>query len=111
MSYCRWSCGNGQSDLYVYEHTGGGWSSHVAGRRPKDPERVPGTSIEEIVADSEDSSLWLDLSEIGPEAGQTYNDPTPGECAARLRTLKAKGFNVPDYMIERLEAEAAGGEG
>lgn len=33
MSYCRWSSMNWRCDAYVYEDCGGGWTTHVAGRR------------------------------------------------------------------------------
>lgn len=33
MSYCRFSSMNWRSDVYVYEHVDGGWTTHVAGRR------------------------------------------------------------------------------
>lgn len=33
MSYCRFSSTNWKSDVYVYEDCGGGWTTHVAGRR------------------------------------------------------------------------------
>lgn len=33
MSYCRFSSDNWRSDVYVYEDVGGGWTTHVAGRR------------------------------------------------------------------------------
>lgn len=33
MSYCRWSSLNWSSDVYVYEHCAGGWTTHVAARR------------------------------------------------------------------------------
>lgn len=39
MSYCRWSSDFGECDVYVYEDVGGGWTTHVAGRRLK--QRVP----------------------------------------------------------------------
>lgn len=52
-------------------------------------------------------SEYLDLSTIGPQAGQTYNDPTPGACADRLEALRRAGFNVPQSAIDRLREEAA----
>lgn len=126
MSYCRWSSDFGECDVYVYEDASGGWTTHVAGRRliPKVPQEI--RDIEDLFErgqaerawretlpgdDVPDISWWVnddqyeDLDSIGPEAGQSYNDDTPGECAARLRTLKFKGFNVPDYAIEALERE------
>lgn len=33
MSYCRFSSMNWRCDVYVYEDVGGGWTTHVAGRR------------------------------------------------------------------------------
>lgn len=33
MSYCRWSSSNWRSDVYVYEHCEGGFTTHVAGRK------------------------------------------------------------------------------
>lgn len=33
MSYCRWSSMNWRCDVYVYADVGGGWTTHVAGRR------------------------------------------------------------------------------
>lgn len=40
-----------------------------------------------------------------PWAGQTYMDPTPGECAARLQVLQGLGFQVPDFAIKALMEE------
>ena len=56
---------------------------------------------EYFFADSE----YIDLSTIGEEAGQTFNDPTPQDCARRLIALKQKGFLIPDYAIETLMEE------
>jgi hypothetical protein len=50
-------------------------------------------------------SEYLDLSEIGPEAGQTFDDSCPGESADTLERLRAKGFNVPQYAIDSLREE------
>jgi hypothetical protein len=33
MSYCRFSSNNMMCDVYVYADCGGGWTTHVAGRR------------------------------------------------------------------------------
>ena len=125
MSYCRWSSDFFRCDVYVYQSREG-WVTHVAGRRLKDgpPEELlamPSGTDEEWIAvhraemewrkSLEDDAgeipkeRWFYLRDIGPEAGESYTDATPGECAARLRALKAKGFNVPDYAIEALEKE------
>lgn len=126
MSFCRWSSDFYRSDLYVYE-SDRGFESHVAGRRikadpPSEVLEMPEESVEEQVAKMiagdrwyaslKDSigeipeGMWLDLSDVGAEAGESYCDKTAGGCAARLRSLRAKGFNVPDGVIEALEEEA-----
>jgi hypothetical protein len=51
------------------------------------------------------ASEYRDLREIGDEAGESYDDPCPGECADRLEQLKAKGFNVPQYAIDALRED------
>lgn len=33
MAYCRFSSMNWRCDVYTYEDVGGGWTTHVAGRR------------------------------------------------------------------------------
>lgn len=99
MSYCRWSSDNFQCDVYVYEDCAGGWTTHVAGRR-KNPDFDPtaDTSIEEWGDGYTDIAL--------PFANESFNDPTPGECADRLESLRALGFNVPQYAINALREEA-----
>jgi len=72
---------------------------------PKKNEGRPGTY--RTPKDSE----FVDLvTEVGPEAGRSYNDPTPGACADRLEELRAKGFNVPQRAIDALREEQADGE-
>lgn len=128
MSYCRWSSDFFQCDVYVYADVSGGWTTHVAGRRmrygpPETVTQMPCDTFDEYwaqhlaydawrdslpkdkdgdVADSE----YINLSDIGPEAGESYNDPTAAECAERLEALKASGFNVPQRAIDALRQEA-----
>lgn len=42
-----------------------------------------------------------------PNAGKSFNDPTPGQCADRLEALRAEGFDVPQYAIDELREEDA----
>lgn len=51
-------------------------------------------------------SEYIDLSEISDLAGESFNDPTPGDCADRLEQIRAAGFNVPQYAIDALREEA-----
>lgn len=149
MSYCRWSSDHFECDVYVYEDVSGGWTTHVAGRRQRNPlpdsikamyprlgdcepkefgtrymaaERARREWTEErphytimgknaagepvpmhFLADSE----YISLAQFGEEAGGSFNDGSPGECADRLERLLAKGFNVPLYAIQALREEQA----
>lgn len=145
MSYCRWSNDCGECAVYVYKDVMGGWTTHVAGRKPRHklPDKIkrmyPSFDepdfAERYMAAEEAKQEWIktfpheviptttlggapgkglavfseseymDLSELGPEAGESFNDPTPGDCADRLEALRAKGFNVPQYAIDALRAE------
>jgi hypothetical protein len=51
-------------------------------------------------------SEYIELSEISVFAGESFNDPTPGDCADRLEEIRASGLNVPQYAIDALREEA-----
>lgn len=121
MSYCRWSTDNFRSDVYVYAASSGGWTTHVAGRKrigdrptdPYDPQIFLTMDFKDPVQVAEweqrkaahdkwlEAADWHDVPE--PYGGTSYNDDTPQECAARLRTMKAAGIYVPDGVIEELD--------
>ena len=115
MSYCRFSSDDFQCDVYVYEDCAGGWTTHVAGRRHVFKEPLPAD------VPLENKEAWVkrharvmelidsaELVDIGLQFdGETFNDPTPGECADRLEMLRAAGYNVPQYAIDQLRDEAA----
>lgn len=112
MAYCRWSSDNFQCDVYVYEDVKGGWTTHVAGSRrkylytlppglPDDAEPLAAFKRWKLVMNAQHDLIGIDL----PHAGETFNDPTPWACAQRLKELKSIGFNVPDGVIQELEAE------
>jgi len=116
MSYCRWSTDDYMCDVYVYEDVGGGWTTHVAGRRPvyKEPlpPQIPWTAENaeryfermQIVAKMHDEA---ELVPIGlPNDGESFNDPTANDCAVRLRALRDLGYNVPQHAIDELESES-----
>jgi hypothetical protein len=122
MSYCRWSSDDFRCDVYVYE-SAHGWVTHVAGRRHTIPAEAFPPPLSEWVGGPEWVSQWaerharvMDLvkdaprQNIGlPHDGESYTDPTPGECAGRLESLMAIGYNVPQYAIDELRAESATG--
>lgn len=109
MSYCRWS----ECDVYVYADVNGGWTTHVANRRPvygKGPP-VTGKTADEILESYNARAKWLkehgqEHEEIFlPHSGETFNHATPQECAENLRKLKDLGFDVPEDVIEELQNE------
>jgi hypothetical protein len=40
-----------------------------------------------------------------PADGESFNDPTPTDCADRLEGLRAMGYRVPQYAIDALRSE------
>src|SRR5690348_8302216 len=102
MSYCRWSSDGFRSDVYVYESVYDCWTVHVAGRRrigldtlPQDPydllanckskEDIP-ENWQDIYRAYHDALRALPMEDINlPYAGKTFDLPTPGEAASKLR--------------------------
>ena len=119
MSYCRWSSDDFQCDVYVYADVRGGWTTHVANRRVAYAEPLP-PPVRAVPGDRDSVDAWLErhrlvtamrdaaeLVPIGlPHDGDNFTDDTPGECADRLESLRALGYNVPQYAIDTLREEA-----
>ncbi len=48
----------------------------------------------------------IPLRQIGlPHDGESFNDPSPADCADRLEQLRAIGYRVPQYAIDALRGE------
>lgn len=113
MSYCRWSSDNWKCDLYCYADVAGGYTTRVAGRRHKGdiPKLPPLGSIgnEEWHLIYTKQMEYLDKTEmedIGLEYdGEYFNDPDLESFLERLLHLREVGYNVPDYVIERVKEE------
>jgi hypothetical protein len=45
-----------------------------------------------------------------PHAGETFEEATCGDAATRLLELRKLGYNVPQYAIDQLQAEANEGK-
>lgn len=125
MSYCRWSSEDWSSDVYVYEHVYGGWTTHVARSRHVFNEPLPPTvdlpeNFRELPNCEELLDVWVDrynkvmglvdkasMQEIDlPHAGETFSDLIPQACADRLLMLRSLGYHVPQSAIDRLQEEA-----
>jgi hypothetical protein len=117
MSYCRWSSDDFGCDVYVYESTGDDWLTHVARNRvlgvvpPTPPMHDDPAWIQQYMLAHQAQMAFLETAErapIGlPHDGESFDDPTPGECADRLEQLRALGYRVPLYAIDALRAEQA----
>lgn len=117
MSYCQWSDDDCACDVYCYADVAGGYTTHIRKARPVlDTELPPPVPFdreraEEWLARHSKVMEWRDTAEyrpIGlPHDGETFNDPTPGECADRLEWLRGLGYNVPQYAIDALREETA----
>lgn len=117
MSYCRWSSDDWKCDLYCYEDAGGGWTTHVAGRRRIG--EVPPDFWDKFVAQEitpkEYTKLHNEQMEVLstlpfeditlPHAGETFNDPTLGAFKARLVHLRSLGYHFPDYVLDTIDKE------
>lgn len=114
MSYCRFSTDDYQCDVYVYEAEDG-FTTHVAANRIIFTEQMPpyvslGDNVEawharhlvvmEAVSRAERKNIGL------PHDGACFVDSTAEDCAARLDSLKAMGYNVPKNAIDALMSEA-----
>jgi hypothetical protein len=121
MSYCRWSSDDWRCDLYCYEDVSGGWTTHVAGRKPIDvprelpwPNKSPDDDKEawkKWQASHDAAMKYLETAEYRnidlPHAGDTFNDPTLEAFKERLLYLRGLGYNFPDYVLEAVDAEIA----
>ena len=113
MSYCRFSCENWKSDVYVYADCDGGWTTHVACKRilgdaPTAPP-LDKVSPAEWLAAHQVQQKWLEQcarEQITlPYAGQSFCHATPEECVHLLETLRDMGYCVPQHAVDALCAE------
>jgi len=122
MSYCRWSCDNYKSDVYVYE-SNRGFMTHVASNRHVGdaPDVPPLSDLVEGRVTPADFAASLNARDaylekcprvkIGlPEDGKTFCDVQIEDCIATLRRLAAMGYHVPSHAFEGLEEDAASTE-
>lgn len=124
MSYCRFSGDNFACDLYCYADVSGGYTTLVAvnrvlGEIPKEePWPGEGASEAEIEAWSHRAAAahraqmdFLQSAErapIGlPHDGAGFNDPDLESFLARVTSLRAMGYRVPDYVLDTIREEIA----
>lgn len=114
MSYCRFSTDDFLCDLYCYESELG-FETHVASLRSIYTEPLPPpVSFDDADAYCERWRIVMDMLDraerkpIGlPYDGQSFYDDNLEDFLARLRELKAVGYQFPDYVIESVEQEIA----
>ena len=115
MSYCRFSCDNFKSDVYVYE-SNAGFECHVATSRYLLPDDAPNPTFELLMRDAEEftrvhaeRSKLLETVEcepIGlPQDGESVTLDSAGEMLGYLTKLKTTGYHIPDHALESLREE------
>lgn len=119
MSYCRFSCNDYQSDVYVYEGSDG-VVIHVAASRFIVTEQLPDPVIVDDPADKEAIGRWLDRNRIVnevmdrserefiglPHDGEDFCLQTLEEAADKLEELAEMGYRVPAGAIEEIRQDA-----
>lgn len=98
--------------MYCYE-SGDGFITHVASRRrigeiPERPDILTASYDEysEAYRKHMDAVDKAELVNIGlPYDGKTFNDPDLKSFLERVKYLKDVGYNVPNYVLERIEKE------
>ena len=92
MSYCRWSCDNSRSDVYVWHDVEGYWVIVVADlkfRRGKDG-----------------GLIFKDPIPVGgPYAGKRFKCRSRETCVLKLLMLRRCGYHVPQKAIKLLQQE------
>lgn len=116
MSYCRWSSDDFGCDLYCYEDTNGGWTTHVAGKRilgevPHVDWSLLRSDEAEFWRQHEAQEAYLGTCERkaigGQNDGATFNDGTLDAFKERLLMLQADGYRFPDYVLTSVDEEIA----
>lgn len=113
MSYCRWSCDDYKCDVYCYEDCGGFFYVGVADVNYDFKEPLPDKLSLGDEGWLERHNKVLDMCENADKKpiglsrdGESFKVKTAAETAEMLESLKAEGYNVPDYAIEALKEEA-----
>ena len=112
MSYCRWSSDNWNCDLYCYADCSGGFTTWIAEMRHKNVPKLPAFGS---VPDNEywklhdEQMYFLDTAELKPIGlkydGERFNDPDLVSFLNRVLHLRKVGYNVPEYVIDRIKKE------
>ena len=117
MSYCRFSSDDFKSDVYVYEDVGGGYTTHVAGRRVVGDAPhldwkgfVAGVvTPEEFTRQNKAQHEWLDRAEhieIGlSHDNESFYHLSLEETIETLEMLRAEGYYVPQYALDALRED------
>lgn len=110
MSYCRWSCEGGLSDVYCYKSVYDTFVIEIATKRPKI--KLPNYDLSSDEAFKKSYEKRLELAKHRefydldlPLAGSTFILNTPQGCYNKLIELKQSGYFVPNHALEGLKED------
>ena len=91
MAYCRFSCDNSKSDVYVWHDVGGYWAVAVA----------------ELKFQRKNGKLVFENPKPPglPHDGKLFKCRTLETTILKLKMLKRAGYHVPLHAFQRLERE------
>lgn len=110
MSFCRWSSDNWHCDLYCYEDSSGGITTHVAHNRVIG--EIPEAPMSLIMDGKYKKFLKLHKKQMAfleeakhekiglPHDGLSFNDLDYVSFLVRLQQLREAGYNFPNYVFE-----------
>lgn len=112
MSYCRWSSDNWKSDVYAYESRAG-YEVYVATNRYTS--EIPAVPTIGSVPNGEWLSAYqaqmkavhnAESKKIGGEYdGKFFLFDTLEQFYAGLKDIQAKGYHVPPFVFDEIQAE------
>lgn len=118
MSYCRWSCLGGQSDLYAYADVHGGVTLHISERRRVLTPDVPEDPTADMISGKISHQEWADLHKVRNQAidkckleaiglsrdGQGFNLDFE-EAANLVADLRKEGYVIPEGVEDDIRAD------
>ena len=110
MSYCRFSCDNFKSDIYLFEDCAGGWTLYVATSRVVGQvpplENIESPTFMESYTRQHDYLDSCRREKIGLEHdGECFRIMTIDDVLHKLTELRQIGYYVPQHAMDLVSEE------